>query len=143
MDLYDKWEEMDKGGKCRYTSPHNVIDAFSRAIYELIDEGDIQTRFHRCQRNNQLLRAMLRSVGLETVIMDEIHSSIIMYFLYQNDTFQFEDFYYYMKERGFVLYPGKLTEVDTFRIGNIGEINENDIQTLCNEIEAYMGVAVK
>lgn len=143
LDLYDQWKEMDKEGKWRYTSPTHVVAAFSRAIDELIEEGGIQTRFHRYQRNNQLLRERLRKIGFETYITDEKQSPIITSFLFPNDTFQFEDFYFYMKERGFVLYPGKLTEVDTFRIGNIGEIYEYDIQTLCNEIEAYMGVAVK
>ncbi len=48
-----------------------------------------------------------------------------------------------MKERGFVLYPGKLTDVETFRIGNIGEIYEEDILALCKVIEEYMGVVLK
>ena len=53
------------------------------------------------------------------------------------------EFYYFVKEKGYVIYPGKLTDVDTFRIGNIGEIYEEDIHLLCDIIEQYMGVLVK
>lgn len=143
LDLYDQWEVMDKDGKWRYTSPTHVVAAFSKAIDELIEEGGIPARFQRYQQNNQLLRERLEKIGFQTYITDEKQSPIITTFLFPHETFEFEDFYLYMKERGFVLYPGKLTEVNTFRIGNIGEIYEADIQTLCNAIEEYMGVMVK
>lgn len=61
-------------------------------------------------------------------------------FLHPNEAFDFTAFYHYMKSHGFVLYPGKLTDVDTFRIGNIGEIYAADVQSLCTTIENYMGV---
>ena len=143
LDLYDQWKEMDKDGKWRYTSPTHVVAAFSKAIDELIAEGGIPARFQRYQHNNQLLREKLAKVGFQTYVTDEKQSPIITTFLFPHDSFQFEDFYFYVKERGFVLYPGKLTEVNTFRIGNIGEIYEEDIETLCSVIEEYMGVVVK
>ncbi|WP_339226028.1 2-aminoethylphosphonate--pyruvate transaminase [Oceanobacillus sp. FSL K6-2867] len=143
LDLYDQWKEMDKDGKWRYTSPTHVVAAFSKAIDELIEEGGIPARSHRYQHNNQLLREKLEKIGFQTYITDEKQSPIITTFLFPYDTFQFEDFYLYVKERGFVLYPGKLTEVNTFRIGNIGEIYEEDIETLCSVIEDYMGVVIK
>lgn len=73
----------------------------------------------------------------------ERQSPIITTFLFPNDTFEFADFYHYVKERGFVLYPGKLTEINTFRVGNIGEVYEEDIKRLCNVIQQYMGAVVK
>lgn len=139
LDLYDQWKAMDTDGKWRYTSPTHVVAAFSRAIEELIEEGGIPARAARYQNNNRVLRERLARIGIEAYISDDKQSPIITTFLFPNETFSFEDFYEYVKEKGYVLYPGKLTEHDTFRIGNIGEIYEEDIQSLCNIIEAYMG----
>jgi 2-aminoethylphosphonate-pyruvate transaminase len=139
LDLYDQWKAMDADGKWRYTSPTHVVAAFSKAIEELIEEGGIPERAARYQNNNRVLRERLARIGIEAYITDDKQSPIITTFLFPNETFSFEDFYEYVKEKGYVLYPGKLTEHDTFRIGNIGEIYEEDIQNLCNIIEAYMG----
>ena len=143
LDLYDQWKEMDKDGKWRYTSPTHVVAAFSKAIDELIEEGGIPARFNRYQNNNRILRERLASIGIHAYITAEKQSPIITTFLFPNEQFNFTDFYSFVKERGYVIYPGKLTDADTFRIGNIGEIYEEDIQELCNIIEEYMGVLTK
>ncbi|MGM0828936.1 MAG: 2-aminoethylphosphonate--pyruvate transaminase [Bacillota bacterium] len=143
LDLYDQWRGMDEDGKWRFTSPTHVVAAFSQAIDELLEEGGISARFERYQTNNRSLREKLNQIGFETYISDELQSPIITSFVYPSDAFDFEDFYSYVKERGYVIYPGKLTEVNTFRIGNIGEIYEDDIQKLCGIIAEYMGDETK
>ncbi len=143
LDLYDQWKEMDKEGKWRYTSPTHAVAAFSKAIDELIAEGGISARFERYQHNNRLLRDRLEKLGFRAYITDNRQSPIITTFLFPNDTFEFTEFYHHVKEKGFVLYPGKLTEINTFRIGNIGEVYEADIERLCNVIQEYMGVVIK
>lgn len=140
FDLYDQWKQMDKDGKWRFTSPTHVVAAFSKALDELDEEGGIPARFSRYQKNNQRLRERLKKVGFQAYISEEKQSPIITTFLFPNDRFNFEHFYTFVKERGYVLYPGKLTNENTFRIGNIGEIYEADIEELCNIIESYMGV---
>ncbi|XRG79097.1 2-aminoethylphosphonate--pyruvate transaminase [Rossellomorea sp. GAMAL-10_SWC] len=143
LDLFDQWKEMDKDGKWRFTSPTHVVAAFSKAIDELIEEGGISARFGRYQNNNRLLRMRLKDVGIHAYINEENQSPIITTFLFPSEQFSFENFYYFIKEKGYVIYPGKLTDADTFRVGNIGEIYEEDIQGLCNIIEEYMGVVTK
>lgn len=140
LDLYDQWKEMHKSGKWRYTSPTHVVAAFSKALDELAEEGGVSARFARYQHNNRLLRGRLAQLGIHAYVSDERQSPIITTFLFPSEGFSFEAFYAYVKERGYVIYPGKLTDVDTFRIGNIGEIYEEDINALCNIIEQYMGV---
>ncbi|WP_028393834.1 2-aminoethylphosphonate--pyruvate transaminase [Bacillus cihuensis] len=143
LDLFDQWKEMDQDGKWRYTSPTHVVAAFSKAIDELVEEGGVSARFTRYQTNNGVLRERLEKVGIRAYISAEKQSPIITTFMFPNEQFNFGEFYQYVKERGFVIYPGKLTDVDTFRIGNIGEIYEEDIHELCNIIEEYMGVVTK
>ncbi|MDF2662524.1 MAG: phnW [Paenibacillus sp.] len=139
LDLYDQWKGMDKDGKWRFTSPTHVVAAFSKALDELEAEGGIPARYERYRHNNELLRDGLGKLGIHPYISSEKQSPIITTFLYPDETFRFDEFYGYVKERGYVIYPGKLTDVDTFRIGNIGEIYEEDIERLCSIIEQYRG----
>ncbi|GGG16727.1 2-aminoethylphosphonate--pyruvate transaminase [Paenibacillus aceti] len=139
LDLYDQWKGMDEDGKWRFTSPTHVVAAFSKAIDELIEEGGVSARYERYRDNNQLLRRKLAKIGIQAYIPEEKQSPIITTFLFPDDHFHFGDFYTYVKERGYVIYPGKLTDVDTFRIGNIGEIYQEDIEQLCAIISDYMG----
>jgi 2-aminoethylphosphonate-pyruvate transaminase len=138
FDLYDQWQHMDKDGKWRFTSPTHAVAAFSQALDELAAEGGVPARYKRYQATNRLLRHKLKQLGFDTYIDEELQSPIITTFLFPYAGFNFKDFYHYVKARGFVLYPGKLTDIDTFRIGNIGEIYEGDIQKLCYIIEEYM-----
>lgn len=140
LDLYEQWKVMDKDGKWRFTSPTHVVAAFSKALDELEEEGGIPARFARYQKNNHLLREQLKQIGFQAYLSDEKQSPIITTFLYPDDAFNFGHFYAFVKEHGYVLYPGKLTNENTFRIGNIGEIYEEDINQLCTIIKTYMGV---
>lgn len=138
LDLYDQYKGMDKDGKWRFTSPTHVVAAFSKALDELKEEGGVEGRYNRYKNNNLVLRKKLKEIGIESYIEEEKQSPIITTFAFPTDAFSFNEFYSFIKERGFVIYPGKLTDVDTFRIGNIGEIYEEDINKLCEIIEGYV-----
>lgn len=140
LDLYNQWEVMKQDGKWRFTSPTHVVVAFAKALEELIEEGGIHARYKRYAYNNHLLRSRLSELGLKAYISEELQSPIITTFLFPHKEFSFEHFYQEMKKAGFVIYPGKLTDVDTFRVGNIGDIHEDDMLALCEVIENYMVV---
>ena len=111
LDLYDQWECMNKDGKWRFTYPTHVVLAFSRAIDELIEEGGIPARYHRYKENNRLLIEKMRQLGFRTYIDDRHQGPIITTFFYpEGVSFEFDEFYQYIKERGYAIYPGKLTE---------------------------------
>jgi len=139
LDLYDQWIAMDKDGKWRYTSPTQVVAAFSKALDELETEGGVAARHMRYSKSNSLLRSRLLHIGIRPYVKAAVQSPIITTFLFPEEHFDFDSFYNHVKERGFIMYPGKLTDKDTFRIGNIGEIYESDITELCEIIEEYMG----
>lgn len=137
LDIVDQWEVMKSDGKWRYTSPTHVVAAFSKAIDELIVEGGILAREKRYVENNRLLIEGMRSLGFKSYVKTELQSPIITTFIYPTPSFDFNAFYYFVKERGYILYPGKLTTEDTFRIGNIGEIYPDDINKLLAIIQSY------
>ncbi|GHU60019.1 hypothetical protein AGMMS49975_28490 [Clostridia bacterium] len=134
LDLYDQWKEMDKSGKWRYTSPTHIVRAFYQALDELDAEGGVAARYARYCENQRLLTDGMRALGFEPLLPKNLQSPIITSFLYPHPNFDFNAFYSQAKTRGFVLYPGKISQTDTFRIGNIGEVYPDDIRTLLDII---------
>ena len=139
LDLYDQWKTMEKDGKWRFTSPTHTVLAFAKAIEELKEEGGIPARSKRYYDNNRLLIRKMKDMGIQAYIGEEHQGPIITTFFYPAGVpFQFSEFYTYIKERGYVLYPGKLTDADTFRVGNIGEIYPEDIEKLASIIAGFL-----
>lgn len=134
LDLYDQWNQMDESGKWRYTSPTHIVRAFYQALDELESEGGIGSRHARYQENQRLLVQGMAELGFQALLPPELQSPIITSFLYPDPSFDFSSFYQQVKADGFVLYPGKISQADTFRIGNIGEVYPNDIKRLLKAI---------
>ncbi len=137
LDLYDQWNTMERGnGKWRFTSPTHTVRAFRQALDELEEEGGIKARSARYRMNNASLVKGMRALGFRTLLEDPLRSPIITSFLSPTDNgFVFDDFYSGLKKHGFVIYPGKITAADTFRIGNIGNIQSSDIVRLLAAVE--------
>lgn len=135
LDLYDQWAEMEKGrGKWRFTSPTHVVRAFFQAVKELEDEGGVEARHDRYRENHAELVEGMRQSGFRTLLPDELQSPIITSFLYPEEDFDFQKFYEALKERGFVIYPGKISEAPTFRISNIGDVFPDDFRRLAEAV---------
>jgi 2-aminoethylphosphonate-pyruvate transaminase len=135
LDLYGQWKEMDKSGKWRYTSPTHTVKAFFQALDDLEAEGGISARHGRYKENQKLLVEGMSARGFQALLPVNLQSPIITSFLYPSPDFDFGAFYRAVKERGFVLYPGKISQADTFRIGNIGEVYSRDIKRLLEVIK--------
>lgn len=135
LDIYAQWETMEKGhGKWRFTSPTHVVRAFYQAMQELKEEGGIEARHRRYVENHHTLVDGMRALGFQTLLSDDKQGCIITSFLYPSADFDFADFYNKLKGKGFVIYPGKISDADTFRIGNIGDIYPSDIKALLEAI---------
>ena len=131
LNIYDQWEAMEKGqGKWRFTSPTHVVRAFKQAMDELAEEGGVEARHNRYCENHRVLVDGMRSLGFQTLLPDEIQSPVITSFRYPHADINFKTFYTQLKERGFVIYPGKISQADTFRIGNIGDVHPEDFRQL-------------
>lgn len=135
LDIYAQWETMEKGhGKWRFTSPTHVVRTFYQAMQELKEEGGIEARHRRYVENHRTLVDGMRALGFQTLLSDDKQGCIITSFLYPSADFDFADFYNKLKGKGFVIYPGKISDADTFRIGNIGDIFPSDIKALLEAI---------
>lgn len=136
LDLYEQWDTMEKGhGKWRFTSPTHVVRAFMQAITELKEEGGIAARHTRYTENHKVLVEGMRELGFKTLLPDSEQSPVITSFYYPDNSFNFKDFYEKLKNKGFVIYPGKISQADTFRIGNIGDVYPEDFRNLVAAIK--------
>lgn len=139
LDLYDQWETMNKDGKWRFTSPTHVVLAFAQALREMEEEGGIVARNKRYTDNNHLLIEKMKELGIRPYIDAGHQGPIITTFYYpDHHNFSFAEMHNYIKDRGYAIYPGKVTEADTFRIGNIGEIYEDDILKLIDILKEFL-----
>jgi len=131
LDLLDQLRGFDRNGQFRYTPPTHAILAFDQALTEFDAEGGVTARGSRYRANHQALCAGLAELGLQPYLDSAVQSFIITAFPFPAEPkFNFDGFYRGLSERGFIIYPGKLTQVNTFRIGTIGRLFPADIQQL-------------
>ncbi|MBC8290266.1 MAG: 2-aminoethylphosphonate--pyruvate transaminase, partial [Planctomycetes bacterium] len=136
LDLLAQWKGLEETGQFRFTPPTQVLLAFRQALRELDDEGGVTGRANRYAANHAALVHGMRRMGFREYVPAESQSHIITTFLFPQDlNFEFKKFYQRLSDKGMVIYPGKLTEVDCFRIGTIGRIFESDIDSLLTAIE--------
>jgi 2-aminoethylphosphonate-pyruvate transaminase len=129
LDLYDQWRAMQKNRQWRFTPPTHVLLAFDQALTEYEAEGGVEGRGGRYRANCDLLIAGMRAMGFKTLLPDELQAPIIITFhMPANPEFDFNAFYDGLKDQGYVIYPGKLTVADSFRMGCIGRLGSEQIQ---------------
>jgi 2-aminoethylphosphonate-pyruvate transaminase len=139
LDLHDQWQAMEKTGQWRFTPPTHVIVAFEQALLEHAAEGGVPGRGARYRRNCKLLVDGMRALGFATLLPDDLQAPIIVTFHMPGEPrFKFDTFYDRLHERGYIIYPGKLTVGDSFRIGCIGRLGETEMRGALAAIKATM-----
>jgi 2-aminoethylphosphonate-pyruvate transaminase len=143
LDLYAQWMGLQKDGQFRFTPPTHALLAFCQALQELREEGGIPGRAARYQSNYSLLREGMNKLGFTPYLSEKNQGYIINSFYYpEHAAFDFSVFYAKLNDSGFVIYPGKLSKANCFRIGNIGRIYPREIQSLLDairEVKVEMG----
>ena len=127
MDLFDQHAHMEKTGQWRFTPPTHVVAALAEALAQYDEEGGQPARLARYTENCRTLVGGLARLGFKPFLHPQWQAPIIVTFhAPQHPAYEFKAFYAEVKRRGFILYPGKLTQVETFRVGCIGAIRTGD-----------------
>jgi 2-aminoethylphosphonate-pyruvate transaminase len=146
LDLLAQWKGLELDGQFRFTPPTHALLAFAQALKELAEEGGVAGRGARYRANHAALLQGMNALGFRPYLAAAVQSFIITTFHYPpNPKFVFDQFYQRLFLKDFVIYPGKLTRLDCFRIGNIGRLNLEDIHALLTAIAAVledMGITV-
>lgn len=140
LDLWDQNQHMDRTGTFRFTPPTQVLAAFAQACREHAAEGGSPARLARYQANWKRLVDGMRQMGFTTVVPDEFASPIVATFHNPaHPDFSFQKLFEGMKRRGFIIFPGRLALADTFRIGCMGDLTEQDMSEAMVAIAETMG----
>ncbi len=135
LDLYDQYVYMRKTTQWRFTPPTHVVAAFRAALDQYLAEGGQAVRGERYRRNCAALIDGMRELGFRPFLRPEVQAPIIVTFHAPDDPrYDFKTFYAKVRERGYILYPGKLTQVETFRVGCIGAIDDNEMRNVVSAI---------
>ncbi len=147
LDLLGQLKGFEKNGQFRYTPPTHSILAFDQALRELDQEGGIAVRGARYSHNHDVLVQGMTDLGFRVYLDLSVQSYIITSFYFPDDPkFSFDSFYRRLSDKGFIVYPGKISQADTFRIGSIGRLFEADMRALLlaiGEAVREMGIQLK
>ncbi|QGX99644.1 2-aminoethylphosphonate--pyruvate transaminase [Roseovarius faecimaris] len=139
LDVHAQWATMEKTGQWRFTPPTHVVAAFIEALKAHEAEGGVEGRGARYTENRDVMVAGMRGLGFETLLADRWLSPIIVTFFCPADPkFEFARFYELMKAQGFIIYPGKLTVVDSFRVGCIGQMDAHVMRKVVEAARAAL-----
>jgi 2-aminoethylphosphonate-pyruvate transaminase len=139
LDLYDQWKALEANAQWRFTPPTHCIVALEQAIREHEAEGGVRGRGARYRRNCEILVSGMRALGFETLLPDALQAPIIVTFYMPADpAFEFKTFYDSLNAKGYVIYPGKLTVADSFRIGCIGRLGEKEMKGALDAIRGTL-----
>ena len=135
MDLFDQWTYMQKTTQWRFTPPTHVVAAFRAALDQFLAEGGTAARGERYAANCATLVDGMSALGFKTFLPRAIQAPVIVTFHAPGDpNYAFKAFYDKVRGRGYVLYPGKLTQVETFRVGCIGAIDANEMRNVVSAV---------
>ena len=135
LDVFDQWQYMEKTTQWRYTPPTHVVAAFAAALDAFDVEGGQPARLARYTRNYETLVSGMAELGFRPFLDPKIQAPIIVTFHAPADPrYTFRAFYDSVRDKGFILYPGKLTQVETFRVGCIGAIDRDEMRHAVNAV---------
>ncbi|NBU13495.1 MAG: 2-aminoethylphosphonate--pyruvate transaminase [Alphaproteobacteria bacterium] len=139
LDLYEQWAYMQKSGQFRYTPPTHILVAFAQALEQHKAEGGAPGRLARYKKTAKAMRDGMSRIGLSPLLGDNETGPIIQTFATPRDpNFDFTRFYEGLKQRGFIIYPGKLTKKPSFRVGNMGALDHEVMAMLVDATEATL-----
>ncbi|HTS85214.1 MAG TPA: hypothetical protein VMG61_08920, partial [Usitatibacter sp.] len=135
MDLHDQWTYMQRTAQWRFTPPTHVVAAFRSALDQFIAEGGTAARGARYRANCETLLEGMAALGFKSFVPRNMQAPVIATFHAPADpAYEFRRFYEQVRSRGYILYPGKLTQAETFRVGCIGAIDANEMRNVVSAV---------
>jgi len=129
LDLYDQWKAIESNGQWRFTPPTHILAALHEALLQLEEEGGIKKRFQRYSNNCKIIIEGMARLGFKNFLPNNLQAPIIItFFKPQSKNYNFDRFYQLLAEKNYLIYPGKITNAETFRIGCIGSLNKKEVE---------------
>jgi 2-aminoethylphosphonate-pyruvate transaminase len=139
LDLFEQWQAMEATGQFRFTPPTHALVALQQALRELNEEGGIKGREQRYRATAYAFNTRMKALGF-SMLLSPLETNVIVQTVLSpaDPKFNFKTFYDKLRAKGFSIYPGKLSRMESFRVGTIGQIDEKLIIQLISAIESVM-----
>lgn len=138
LNLYDQYAHFLKTKQFRFTPPVQTMYALKQAIVETKTEM-VDRRHLRYMESYHTLRSGMEDLGFRVLVADKDSSMFITTFFDPQDAkYSFSDMHDYLYELGYTIYPGKVSQANTFRIANIGDIDASDILRFLEYLKCYL-----
>lgn len=126
-NLYMQYDFFEKTGQMHFTPPVQTIYSVIQALKEYWAEGE-EAKWARHTRVFEAIHKGLDELGFKDVIKREWQAGLVVSAIYPDDVnWDFDKVHDYCYERGFTIYPGKISTTNTFRLCALGAIDEDDI----------------
>ncbi len=136
LDLKKQYQYFEEFNQFRFTPPTHIVNALNASLLDLELFGGVKERNSKYKKYNKLIKKNLLNLGFKNYEL-ESNSNIISTWYYPEKNFDFNHFYNFLEKNDIIIYPGKLSNENVFRIGNIGDLTENDILYFINCISKY------
>ena len=135
-NLFMQYDFFERTGEMHFTPPVQTIYATRQALDEYFEEGEA-AKWARHTRVFEAIHAGIAKLGFKDLIKRELQAGLVVSVLYPDDeNWDFEKIHDYCYERGFTIYPGKVSQTNTFRLCALGAIDAPDIQNFFEVFEA-------
>ena len=136
--LFDQYDFMINHLQMRFTPPVQVLYALRQAIDEFFEEG-AENRYKRYCANNKVLTDGMLELGFQPYLPNAPQSRLLTtYYEPKHPNFSFNKMHDLLYERGFTIYPGKLANMDTFRVANMGALIKTDILNYIDNLKEVL-----
>ena len=140
FNLLSNYEYLTKNKQFLFTPPVQTLYALRQAVTEYFEEG-AENRFARYASMYEIMKKKVRELGFEFLVEEKHHAKLLTAILDpKSPNYSFNEMHDYLFERGFTIYPGKVGNINTFRLSNIGEIYPADIENFLKAFEEYLRI---
>lgn len=138
LNLYDQYQYFQKTKQTRFTPPVQTFYALRQAIIET----KVETVEARAQRYTDCWKVLVKAIkdmGLKMLVEEKYQSHLITAILEpENSLYDFNELHDFASQYAFTIYPGKLGNIHTFRIANIGDIQVEEMKRFTEKLHVYM-----
>lgn len=139
LNLWQQYDYFQKKGEMQFTPPVQILYALHQAVLEFKAEGGVEGRYARYTKNWEVLRGGLADIGFRFLLRPEQESHILLTVHDPLDpAYDFTALHDALFARGFTIYPGKIGDLPTFRLANMGAIDEHDIRDFLAALRAVL-----
>jgi len=138
LNIYDQYAHFSKTGQTRFTPPVQTLYALRQAILETKQET-VEKRWERYTECWRILVDAVKKFNLKMLVKEEDQSHLITaIFDPETPKYSFEDLHDLSRKHEFTIYPGKLGNINTFRIANIGDIKPHEMKRFTEVLKGYL-----